>query len=62
MTKPHKPHGFGKFLKNMLDDAKDLADGITDRLSAAECDFRRGLTRLVEPKDHHKPPRAGSSH
>ncbi|MFJ1747278.1 hypothetical protein ACIOJD_13675 [Streptomyces sp. NPDC088116] len=61
MPKSHKPHGIGKFLKDVLDSTEALADGLVDRLSAAECDFRKGLTKLVEPNGHREPPRSERS-
>ncbi|MFJ1647190.1 hypothetical protein [Streptomyces sp. NPDC088258] len=57
MTKSNKPQGIGKFLKDVLNSTESLADAIVDRLSAAEGDFREGLTKLVETKDHREPSR-----
>jgi hypothetical protein len=62
VSKAPRPHGIVKFVQDMLDSAKELTDGITDRLSAAEYDVRKGLTKLVEPKRHPEPPQTDPSH
>ncbi|MEU4796680.1 hypothetical protein [Streptomyces sp. NPDC023327] len=46
-----KRTGITKFVDEVVDSTRDLTDGILDRLSDAEHDFRKGLTRVVENRD-----------
>ncbi|OON82731.1 hypothetical protein [Streptomyces tsukubensis] len=50
MPKKTDPHGFGSFLKEVLDISKELADSVIDGMSVAERDFRKGLIKLMEPE------------
>ncbi|MFB8778015.1 hypothetical protein [Streptomyces broussonetiae] len=49
-----KRTGITKFFDDVVDSTKDLADGILDRLSDAEQDLRKGLTRIVENRETGK--------
>ncbi|MEU5117052.1 hypothetical protein AB0G64_36895 [Streptomyces longwoodensis] len=49
-----KHTGIAKFLDDVIDSTKDLADGVVDRLSDAEHDLRKGLTRIVENRETSK--------
>ncbi|MBQ0976418.1 hypothetical protein KBZ00_35830 [Streptomyces sp. RK31] len=49
-----KRTGISKFIDDVVDSTKDLADGILDRLSDAEQDLRKGLTRIVENRETGK--------
>ncbi|MFJ4771132.1 hypothetical protein ACIP88_18830 [Streptomyces uncialis] len=51
MPKKSQSHGFGSSMKDVLDITKELADSVIDGVSVAERDFRKVLSKLVEPED-----------
>ncbi|MFD4828459.1 hypothetical protein ACFWPV_01150 [Streptomyces uncialis] len=51
MPKKTQSQGFGKSLKDVLDISKELADSVIDGVSVAERDFRKVLSKLVEPEE-----------
>ncbi|WAL93216.1 hypothetical protein [Streptomyces sp. Je 1-369] len=44
--------GLTRLIHVVVDEVQDIVESALDRVDDAEKDFRRGLTRLVESRDH----------